>query len=71
VALLFPPEVDRYLRIIKSVFLHGMTLRGGKAVLRPPEQRIAEGGPYIQAVTEKWQQFQVQGADYANKSGAR
>jgi len=71
IALLFPPELDRYLRIIKSVFLRGMALRGGKAQLLPPEQRIAEGRPHIQAVTEKWQQFQLQGADYANESGTR
>ena len=71
VALLFPPEIERYSRVIRNVFLRGMTLRGGKAELRPPEQRIAEGRPHIQAVIEKWQQFQQQGADYASDSSAR
>lgn len=70
-ALLFPPEIDRYLRIIKSVFLRGMTLRGGSAQMRPPEQRIIEGRPLIQAVVAKWRQFQTQGASYANETGAR
>jgi diadenosine tetraphosphate (Ap4A) HIT family hydrolase len=71
VALLFPPEIERYSRVIRNVFLRGMTLRGGKAELRPPEQRIAEGRPLIQAVTAKWLQFQQQGADYASDSGSR
>jgi diadenosine tetraphosphate (Ap4A) HIT family hydrolase len=70
-ALLFPPEMERYLHIIKSVFLRGITLRGGNTGLRPPEQRIAEGRPLIQAVAAKWQQFQTQGASYANETGAR
>jgi diadenosine tetraphosphate (Ap4A) HIT family hydrolase len=71
VALLFPPEIERYSQIIRNVFVRGMTLRGGKAELRPPEQRIAEGRPLIQTVIEKWQLFQHQGADYANESGSR
>ncbi len=71
VALLFPPEIERYSHIIRNVFVRGLTLRRGKAELRPPEQRIAEGRPLIQAVKEKWRLFQQQGAHYANESGSR
>jgi diadenosine tetraphosphate (Ap4A) HIT family hydrolase len=68
-ALLFPPDLERYFRIIRGVFARGMMLRGGKAELRPPDQRFAEGGPLIQAVIEKWQLFQQQGVTYASESG--
>lgn len=71
VALLFPPEIERYSRVIRNVFVRGLTLRGGKAELRPPELRIAEGRPLIQAVKEKWQLFQQQGANYADESRSR
>lgn len=71
VALIFPPELERYTRIIRSVFLRGMTRRGVKPDLKPPEQRIQDGVPLIAALIEKWKQFEQQGANYANESGSR
>jgi len=70
-ALIFPPDIQRYSRIIRNVFTHGMTLRGVKPELRPTELRILEGVPLITALTEKWKQFTQQGANYANESGTR
>ena len=70
-ALLFTPEMDRYLGIVKNVFLRGILSRGGRAEWRSPQQRHAEGAPLIKAVIDKWRSFQRQGADYVNESSAR
>ncbi len=70
-ALLFTPEMDRYLGIVKNVFLRGIISRGGRAEWRSPQQRHAEGAPLIKAVIDKWRSFQRQGADYVNESSAR
>lgn len=71
IALLFTPEMDRYLGIVKNVFLRGIISRGGRAEWRSPQQRHAEGAPLIKAVIGKWRSFQRQGADYVNESSAR
>jgi len=71
VALLFAPEMDRYLEIIKSVFVGGVISQGGSGEWRPPEQRYKEGLPLIEAMIDKWRSFQEQGVDYVNKSSAR
>src|ERR1051326_9249817 len=71
VALIFAPEMSRYLSIMKNVFMRGITLRGGKAGWRPPQQRFEEGAPLLQATMEKWQQFQQEGANYAGESSPR
>ncbi len=71
VALIFAPEMSRYLNIMKNVFVRGITLRGGKAEWRPPQQRFEEGAPLLQATMEKWQQFQQEGANYAGESSPR
>ena len=70
-ALLFAPEMDRYLSIVKNVFWRGIASRGGKVEWRPPQQRHEEGAPLIKAMINKWRSFQVQGADHVNKSGAQ
>jgi len=70
-ALLFAPEMERYLGIIKNVFRRGIALRGGKAEWRSPQQRYEEGAPLILATLEKWQQFQQEGANYAGESSSR
>ncbi len=70
IALLFAPEMDRYLRIIKNVFVPGIISRGGSGEWRPPQQRYKEGLPLIKAMIDKWRSFQ-QGVDYVNKSSAR
>lgn len=70
-ALLFAPEMERYLGIVKNVFWRGIASRGGRVAWRSPQQRYEEGAPLIQAMIEKWHAFQRQGADYANESSAR
>src|ERR1700730_13708211 len=49
VALIFAPEMERYLGIIKNVFARGIALRGGTAQWRSPKQRYEEGVPLIEA----------------------
>ena len=71
VALIFAPDTERYLSILKRVFVRGITLRGGKAEWRPPQQRFEEGVPLLQATMEKWQLFQQEGANYAGESSSR
>lgn len=68
-ALLFIPEVERYLYVIKNVFQHGIRSRGGHGGWRPPQQRYEEGAPLIKAMVEKWRTFQ-EGVYYANESSA-
>jgi diadenosine tetraphosphate (Ap4A) HIT family hydrolase len=69
-ALLFMPEVERYLQVIKNVFQRGIQSRGGHGGWRPPQQRYEEGVPLIAAMAEKWRTFQKQGVHYANESSA-
>ena len=67
-ALLFAPEMDRYLGIVKNVFWRGKASLGGKVEWRSPQQRYEEGGPLINAMIHKWRLFQEQGAGYVNKT---
>ena len=67
-ALLFAPEMDRYLGIVKNVFWRGIVARGGKVEWRSPQQRYEEGEPFIKAMIDKWRSFQELGADYVNKT---
>ena len=67
-SLLFAPEMDRYLGIVKNVFWRGITSRGGKIEWRSPQQRYEEGRPFINAMVNKWRLFQEQGANHVNKS---
>ncbi|HKV57078.1 MAG TPA: HIT family protein [Ktedonobacteraceae bacterium] len=71
VALIFAPEMERYLSVMKNVFVRGITRRGGKAQWRPSQQRYEEGIPLLQATMEKWRQFQQEGANYAGESSTR
>jgi diadenosine tetraphosphate (Ap4A) HIT family hydrolase len=61
VALLFEPEMSRYLSVVKDVFIRGMSLRGGKAEWRSPQQRYEERLPLIQAITHHWEIYQRRG----------
>ena len=70
-ALLFAPEIDRYLGIVKNVFLRGIVTRGGKVEWRSPQQRYEEGAPLIKATLDNWHSYQELGADHANTSSAR
>ncbi len=69
-ALLFAPEMERYLKILKSVFSRGIASSGGRVEWRSPQQRYEEGVPLIRATIEKWQAFQ-KGAGYANETTTR
>lgn len=60
VALLFAPEMDRYMHIVQQVFQKGLAARGGPVRMRSPQQRIAEGRPMIETVTARWQEFRQQ-----------
>jgi diadenosine tetraphosphate (Ap4A) HIT family hydrolase len=71
VALLFAPEMERYLGVIKNVFRRGIALRGGKVEWRSPKQRYEEGAPLLQATMARWQQFQREGANYVGESNTR
>jgi len=67
-ALLFAPEMDRYLGIVKNVFWRGIISRGGKVEWRSPQQRYEEGLPLIEAMIAKWRSFQDQGAGYVKNA---
>ena len=69
-ALLFAPEMDRYVHIIRDVLWHGVSLHSHQTEWRSQQQRYEEGGPQIRATKEKWRLFQQQGAAYANETGA-
>lgn len=70
-ALLFAPEMDHYLSIIRGVFARGIAAQGGSVPWRSPQQRYAEGRPIIETMEVKWRAFQVQGADHADTSSTR
>jgi diadenosine tetraphosphate (Ap4A) HIT family hydrolase len=72
-ALLFPPELERYLQIIKEVLWRGVAYRSSRREWRSAEQRHAEGVPLIETLNARWQLFQEQGASeqYADKPGMR
>lgn len=60
VALLFAPEMDRYMHIVQQVFQKGLAARGVPPRMRTPQQRIAEGRPLIETVKARWTEFQAQ-----------
>ncbi|MBV9231076.1 MAG: HIT family protein [Chloroflexi bacterium] len=70
-ALLFAPEMDCYLHIIRDVLWHGVSTRSHQAGWRSQQQRYEEGGPLIRATKEKWHAFLQQGAGYADETSAR
>ncbi len=58
VALLFAPEMDRYMHIIQHVFQRGRARMGAPSQPRPPQQRYEEGRPLIEATTARWREFE-------------
>lgn len=60
VALLFAPEMDRYMHVMQQVFQKGLATRGAPVRMRSPQQRIAEGRPMIETVKVRWREFQEQ-----------
>jgi diadenosine tetraphosphate (Ap4A) HIT family hydrolase len=59
-ALLFPPEMDRYMRIIQQVFQQSLAVHGRPVRARSAQQRYAEGRPLIEATVSRWQRFEQQ-----------
>ncbi len=70
-SLLFAPEMDLYIHIIRDVLWHGVSSRTHQTSWRSQQQRYAEGGPLIAATMDKWHQFQQQGAGYADETSTR
>ena len=60
VALLFAPEMDRYMHVMQQVFQKGLAARGAPVRMRSPQQRIDEGRPLIEMVKARWLAFQEQ-----------
>jgi len=56
-ALLFAPEIERYLQIIKNIFAQA-AVHSGSTRWRSPEQRQLEGVPLIEATAARWRSFQ-------------
>lgn len=72
IALLFAPEMDTYLHIIRDVLWRGASRYGMAKTWRSSQQRQVEGIPLIKATLAKWQQFQQQqGVNYVDESSAR
>lgn len=70
-ALLFAPDLEHYMHIIKDVLWHGVSTHTKHAHWRSQQQRFEEGGPLITATRRKWREFQEQGAEaYADETSA-
>jgi diadenosine tetraphosphate (Ap4A) HIT family hydrolase len=61
IAMLFAPEIERYMHVVQRVFQKGLVARGGSPHMLPPQQRYEQGRPLIETVREHWQSFQRQG----------
>jgi len=60
-ALLFAPDMDDYIYIIKDVLGAGVAARNKYATpLRSPQQRQSEGKPLIASLAANWQAFRDQ-----------
>jgi hypothetical protein len=67
-ALLFVPEMDRYLR--KGIFAQAAASLGYSG-WRSQELRKAEGIPLIEATAASWHAFQHQGVHYGTEPSTR
>jgi diadenosine tetraphosphate (Ap4A) HIT family hydrolase len=65
-ALLFAPNMDHYLHVIREVLWPGASAHNGHRQWRSQQQRYEEGEPLIQATITRWQQFQQQEVHHAN-----
>jgi diadenosine tetraphosphate (Ap4A) HIT family hydrolase len=57
VALLFAPEMERYMHIVQQVFQKGLAVHGASTRMRTPQERYAQGRPLIEATRMRWQMF--------------
>lgn len=67
-SLLFAPEMDLYVQVIKDVLWHGVSSRNHQTQWRSQQQRYEEGAPLIAATRNKWHPYQGKGATYADKT---
>ncbi len=58
-ALLFAPNMDDYIHIIRNVLGAGVAARNGVSHPRSPQQRQSEGAPLIASLMAKWQLFRA------------
>jgi diadenosine tetraphosphate (Ap4A) HIT family hydrolase len=58
IALIFKPDLERYMYVIRDVLWHGVAARSNRSGWRSPAQRTLEGVPLIQATVKKWQVFE-------------
>lgn len=70
-ALLFAPQMERYIHVVKNVLAAGVAVRSRHGEWRSQQQRYAEGGPLIQATGAKWRNFKSRGAGYADETTTR
>lgn len=70
-ALLFAPEMDIYMRILKEVLWPGAAAHSDHKAWRSTQQRIEDGKVLIQATAQKWRLFQQQEVNYADEAGSR
>ena len=57
-ALLFAPDIDRYLFVIREVLWQEVAARTNHPQWRSAQERYNAGGPLIAATAEKWQAFE-------------
>jgi diadenosine tetraphosphate (Ap4A) HIT family hydrolase len=67
-SLLFAPEMDLYVQVIKDVLWHGVSSRSHQTQWRSQQQRHEEGAPLIAATRNMWHEYQGKGATYADKT---
>jgi diadenosine tetraphosphate (Ap4A) HIT family hydrolase len=74
-ALIFEPEMGRYMYIIREVLWQGVAARSKQSGWRSPAQRARDGVPLIQATGEKWQEFEQHekgiATTYADETSSR
>jgi diadenosine tetraphosphate (Ap4A) HIT family hydrolase len=70
-SLLFAPDTDRYLQVIKDVLWHGVSSRSQQTRWRSQQERHEKGAPLIEATRDKWHEYQRPGAAYVNEASAR
>ena len=68
-AFLFEPRNEAYFRVIQEIFWPHVSARNQQKSWRSTGQRIREAGPWLASTFAKWQEFEQQGADYADSTG--
>jgi diadenosine tetraphosphate (Ap4A) HIT family hydrolase len=58
-ALLFVPDMDRYLSVFREVLWQEVAARTNQSQWLSAKERYNAGGPLIAATVEKWQAFQL------------